>query len=104
MDNLRSKLNLETAPMAWPVLAPFFARGQLLRVQASQSLLDAAVAIANDDTETVQRWQAADWLAPVSDIEASAWHAANAELWAVVVRPFVLVQDRTGSPGGGSES
>lgn len=94
MENLRTKLNVETAPMAWATLAPFFARGQLLRVASSLSLLDAAVAIAEDDADQVAQWQASDSLALVSDAEAQRWQAGDATLWAVVVRPFVLVQER----------
>lgn len=94
MEDLRSKLHLETAPMSWRVLAPFFARGQLLWIGAELSLLDAAVAVAQDDSERVQQWMAAGYMAQVSDAQAMQWNEAQAELWAVVVRPFVLVQDQ----------
>ncbi|MFK7913326.1 MAG: DUF2288 family protein [Pseudomonadales bacterium] len=94
MENLRSKLNLETAQMDWATLEPFFARGQLLRVAPSLSLLDAAVAVAEDDAEAVARWQKQDQFGLVSDSEAATWQQADAQLWAVVVRPFVLVQER----------
>ena len=80
--------------MDWTTLEPFFARGQLLRVAPSLSLLDAAVAVAEDDAEQVAQWQQADTFGTVSDAEALAWQQANATLWTVVVRPFVLVQER----------
>ena len=97
MENLRSKLNLETAQMDWVTLAPFFARGQLLRVAPRLSLLDAAVAVAEDNAAEVAKWQAAGEFGAVSDTQALAWQQADARLWAVVVRPFVLVQERPSS-------
>ncbi|MEM1230896.1 MAG: DUF2288 domain-containing protein [Pseudomonadota bacterium] len=89
----RGKLNLETAPMRWSALAPFFARGQLIAVTRPLSLLDAATAVAEDDQEQIQRWLNEQAVAPVSDALARRWQEREALLWAVVVRPFVLVQD-----------
>lgn len=94
VEDLRSKLHLETALMPWRLLEPFFARGQLLVANEQLSLLDAAMAVANDEHEQVQLWLASASLVPVSDEQAQTWHGEQAELWAVVVRPFVLVQDQ----------
>lgn len=92
-EELRQKLHLETAPMAWSKLAPFFARGQLVAVTRPLSLLDAAVALAEDNQEQVKVWMQQATFALVSDAQASRWQGADAVLWAVVVRPFVLVQE-----------
>ncbi len=89
----RGKLNLETAPMRWTALAPFFARGQLIAVTRPVSLLDAATAMAKDDQEQISRWLNDGDVAPVSDALAQRWQADDALLWTVVVRPFVLVQE-----------
>jgi hypothetical protein len=99
-DSLRHKLHLETAPMSWSKLAPFFARGQLVAVTRPLSLLDAAVALAEDDQEQVRRWMDESTFALVDDALASRWQAADAALWAVVVRPFVLVQEDPQRLGG----
>lgn len=91
-QSLRSKLNAETAQIPWQNLAPFFARGQLLKVSGSLNLLDAAVAVAEDQASQIQQWQKSGLLVVAEDADAIAWQAKNTVLWAVVVRPFVLVQ------------
>ncbi|MGI9328019.1 MAG: DUF2288 domain-containing protein [Pseudomonadales bacterium] len=94
VEDLRSKLHLETALMPWRLLEPFFARGQLLVANEQLNLLDAAMAVAKDDQEQVRQWLTSGSLVQVSDAQAQTWHSQQAELWAVVVRPFVLVQDQ----------
>ncbi len=89
---LAAKINSETARLPWAELVPQFAQGLLLRVSPGLDLVDVALAIACDEVSSVHHWQQQGQLAAVSDDEARLWHAASAELWAVVVKPFVLVQ------------
>ena len=89
---LAAKLNLETARMPWAELERFFAAGKLIVVAPGFDLLQAAVAIARDDQEQVGAWIAQQTLAKVSDAQAGAWSAAQAQLWTVVVSPWILVQ------------
>ena len=89
---LAAKINSETARLSWAELVPQFAQGALLRVSPGVDLVEVAVAIACDEVSRVRQWQQQGQLAPVSDGEARLWNAASAELWAVVVKPFVLVQ------------
>jgi len=92
MDGLESKLNQETARIAWRELGRYFAAGQVIRVAADLDLVDVAGAMAKDDTPRVKTWLTAGRLGPVTDLEAQAWHEADAVVWAVVVKPYVLVQ------------
>lgn len=92
MEPLETKLNLETARVAWSELARHFASGKVIRVAAELDLIHVATAVAQDEAVRVGRWMSADRVAPVSDAEARAWQEADAVLWAVVVKPFVLVQ------------
>lgn len=89
---LRTKLNLETARIEWPALARFFAQGRLIWVDAGLDLVEVAYQLARDDAEGIAAAQAHGQLAPVSDEQARRWLAAGEPLWAVVVRPWVLVQ------------
>jgi hypothetical protein len=52
--------------------------------------------MSRDNTTQVDAWLAAGELTPVADAQALAWYEADAEVWAVVVKPFVLVQDPAG--------
>lgn len=92
MDTLESKLNLETARVSWHELGRYFAAGRLIRVAPELDLVDVAGTIAKDDTPRVKTWLTAGQVAPVSDDEARAWQETGIVLWAVVVKPFVLVQ------------
>jgi hypothetical protein len=91
-DPLRLKLNQETARMRWEELQRFFAAGLVILVADSLDLIEVAVAFTNDDKDTVQAWLAQGTVAKASDDQAAMWLARDAQLWAVVVRPWILVQ------------
>lgn len=91
---LFKQLNLETARIQWHELERFFAAGQLIAVNPELDLIATAVAIAEDDKTTVAAWLDSGQLAGVSDAQAQAWHTDNATLWAVVIKPWILVQHR----------
>lgn len=92
------KLLGETARISWQELQPFFARGALLRVESGLDLVEVAEALAEDDHARVSAWLASQQLASV---EASLAHdilQRDPELWAVVVAPWVVIQERSGKP------
>lgn len=91
---LKAKLNQETARIAWSDLQRFFANGSALAVHSDLDLLDVAVAMAQDQAEQINRWIKAGLLGPVSDQQALEWHEENPSLWALVIKPWVLVQAR----------
>ena len=91
-DPLRLKLNQETGRMRWEELQRFFAAGLVVLVADSLDLIEVAVAFTNDDKNTVQAWLAQGTVAKASDEQAAAWLEKDAQLWAVVVRPWILVQ------------
>lgn len=91
---LRAKINGETARYQWKELQRFFASGTVIAVHDELDLVDVAVHIANDDTEAVRQWMASGRVGQVSDVQASSWLEADASLWTVVVKPWILVQQR----------
>lgn len=93
-DLLRAKINGETSRMPWKELQRFFAGGSVIAVSDDLDLVDVAVRIASDDTAAVQQWLNDGRVGRVSDAQASAWLEADATLWAVVVKPWILVQQR----------
>ncbi|KAB2317842.1 DUF2288 domain-containing protein [Betaproteobacteria bacterium SCN1] len=92
-DILRAKLNLETARLAWPELERHFARGVVVRVKPGFDLVDAALQVAENNTEAVQAWLADGTLVRPDMDDAQRWHAAQQVFWGVVVAPWVLVQE-----------
>lgn len=93
-DELKAKLNLETSQIAWHDLQTYFARGHVVRVEAALDLLDVAVELTADNKAQFEAWLANDLVGEVSPAMAQSWYDHNTELWAVVVAPWVLVQDR----------
>ncbi len=88
------KLLGETAKIGWNELERFFARGMLLHVARDLDLVSVAEAIAADDTQQVAQWLSAGLVARVQSETAADFAARDPELWAVVVSPWVCVQER----------
>lgn len=97
--DLRLKVNRETARLPWLELLKHFAAGNVVWVANSLDLVDVAVRISHDDKASITQWMNAGLLAKVSDRQAQIWLEANAELWAVVVSPFILVQEQKAVKG-----
>ncbi|RMH86813.1 DUF2288 domain-containing protein [Pseudomonas sp. AOB-7] len=93
-STLYAKLLGETAPIRWQELQPFFARGALLWVEGSEDLVAIAEAVASNDQARVAEWMARGQLGKLEDARAEDLLARDPQLWAVVVAPWVLVQER----------
>ena len=91
----RARIIGETAKIPWLELQRFFASGKVIWLDAELDLVDVAHAMQQDDVQQFGAWSARGQLAPVSDEQARAWVAANSLLWAVAVKPWVLVQEIT---------
>ena len=89
----RAKINSETATIPWQELQRFFAAGKVMLVTAELDLVDVAVAFQRDDIDRVRQWTDDLHIEPVSDDQARSWVSTDAALWAVVVKPWVLVQE-----------
>lgn len=89
----RAKINSETAKIAWSELQRYFASGNMLHVDGQLDLVEVAFAFQEDDALEVEQWMTAGSLTPASDEQARNWHQQDSSLWAVVVKPWVLVQD-----------
>jgi len=90
---LRAKLSLETARIPWAELQRFFARGVAVWIAPTLNLVDTAVVFSQDRADLVRSEMAAGRIARVDADQARAWLAQDATLWAVVVSPWVLVQE-----------
>jgi hypothetical protein len=89
---LRAKINGETSRLPWHELLRHFATGTVIFVSGDLDLVDVAVHMSNDDKALVAQWLAENRIGRVSDAQAQEWLDAGAELWTVVVRPWILVQ------------
>jgi hypothetical protein len=91
-DFLRTSLNLETSRIAWKELLRFFAAGTVIAVGEELDLVDVAVETAKDNAAQIEQWMAQGKIGKVSDAQAKTWLETDATVWAVVVRPWILVQ------------
>lgn len=91
---LKTRLNLETGRITWQELGFFFARGRVLQVATDLDLIEVASALANDEAQQVSTWLKTQQISVLSDLTAKAWAADDQRLWAVVVAPWVVVQQR----------
>lgn len=88
----RAKVNLETSRIAWKELQRFFASGVAIFASDELDMVEVALQISENNQAQVAHWLAAGQLGKVTDEQALAWFETNAEVWAVVVSPYVLVQ------------
>ena len=97
-STLYAKLLGETAAISWQELQPFFARGAVLRVEGTLDLVAVAEALAEDDKPRIIPWLASRELRKLEVLDAEDYLARDPQLWAVVVAPWVLVQEREQAP------
>lgn len=88
----REKIQLETAKIYWSELQRFFAKGEAIWISTQLDLIEVAYHFSIDDKAQVQIWLNEKTISQVPDELALEWFNSNRQLWAVVIKPFVLVQ------------
>ncbi|MBS4096943.1 MAG: DUF2288 domain-containing protein [Sulfuricella sp.] len=91
-DALRVKLNQETSQLAWRELQRFFAAGAVIAVAPGLDLVEVAIQVARDNAASVGEWLSNGGITKISDAQAQDWLVTDPQLWAVVVKPWILVQ------------
>lgn len=91
-EELKTKLNLETSKINWRELQTYYARGHVVQVAPELDLLTVAVELVADNKTRFEAWMAAGKVGEVSADMARNWYDREADLWAVVIAPWVLVQ------------
>lgn len=89
----RVKLNHETARIPWTELQRYFAKGHVVWCGQELDLIEVAQWLAHDDAGQVAVAMDQGRIAHTTDEQARRWLEGQAELWAVVVKPWVLVQE-----------
>jgi hypothetical protein len=89
---LRQEYHGQTARLPWAELERYFAAGRVIEVAPALDLVEVAVQLGLDNVARFEAWTCAAEVQPLSDSAAAALAAENAEVWAVVAAPWVLVQ------------
>jgi len=92
-EELRVHLHGETSKLPWAELEKHFARGVLFKVEKGLDILDVAIVMTRDDKDSLKKWLDDGKVAGVEMDDAKIWHETSANLWTVVVAPFILVQE-----------
>jgi hypothetical protein len=93
-DATRLRLEENLGQVQFSDLRAHLDRDAVFVVEGTLSLMDCAVSVAMDDVELIQGWISSGELRKPSRQERVDWPGREAPLWwAVVVAPFVLVQD-----------
>lgn len=90
---LRDLLNAQTGRIAWRELARHFARGVVVCVAPGEDLVAVAECLVADRAEAIENLYADGRLHRAMDADARRWQQDDTEFWAVVVAPWVLVQE-----------
>ena len=94
METLREKLAESIDQAEWDWLAPHAGRDALVFVDSALDLLDVGVAIASDDTPTVQHWIDEQLISKPSAEQLKLWERDRSYRFnALIIQPYVLMQD-----------
>jgi len=96
-NELIARLNGETAKIEWHQLQKHYASGSVIAVAAGFDLIKVAIALHQDDTAQIKQWLAEQLVTEVTDSQARYWYQDNTVVWALVIPPFVLVQETKSS-------
>jgi hypothetical protein len=86
-------LNAQTARISWPELARHFARGRLLVLANGQDLTAVAAKMVRDEAGEFEQHLSRNQVRFASDHDAIDWQSRQPEFWAVVVAPWVMIQE-----------
>ena len=64
-----------------------------MSIDPSQDLIEVAECVVDDSSETIERLYSQRKLHRADDRDAIRWQENGSEFWAVVVAPWVLVQE-----------
>lgn len=89
----KKELLCETSKIRWHELQRFFASGVVIVAKPDLDVIDVAYQISKDNKAQMEKWLAEKKVSKVSDEQALKWYEENTTVWAVVVKPWVLVQE-----------
>lgn len=93
-DALKARLNGETSKINWQELQRSYASGVVIVVAKELDLIEVACQFSLDNTAALEVWLTAGTVAKANEEQASLWYEKNVLVWAVVVAPWVLVQEQ----------
>lgn len=100
---VRDILNAQTGQLEWSELVRHFARGVVVLTSPGEDLVAIAESMVGDNQAVINRLYEEGKLRRALDDDARRWHENNSRFWAVVVAPWVLVQEINEGNSGSRE-
>lgn len=88
----REKLAAEIATVSWQQLREHAVKDRLFLVGCALALLDAGIALANDDRATVEAWIESGALARPSKEQMRSFESDRGSFRFLILSPFVLAE------------
>lgn len=92
-QSLRSELLSQTGDVEWHEMEVHFARGMLIRIAPELDLTDVAMHMIRDRKELIEEWASNGQVLRATDEDARRWYESTPRFRAVVIAPWVLVQE-----------
>ncbi len=96
IEVLKARLNMETAKIGWSELQRPFAKETVFVVAPELDLVETAARMIHDEKTVVEDWLDQEKIMQASIEDAKRWNETDPDLWAVVVAPWILVQEAKG--------
>ncbi|MFK7863792.1 MAG: DUF2288 domain-containing protein [Pseudohongiellaceae bacterium] len=93
-ESLKDKLNRDTARIQWSALTSYNQNDSIIEVDASLDLVNVACEFVADNTKQVGSWLESGLLVKVTETVSDNLKASDPEVWAVVVPPWILIQNK----------
>ena len=94
MQDVRAELVAALDEAEWSWLEPHFERDSVIMVSLELDLVDVGEAIADDNTQRVQRWIEEALIQKPSSTQIVDWNQNQSKRFkALIVRPYVLAQE-----------
>jgi hypothetical protein len=94
MSDLRDELQESVDQAEWDWLMPHAERDAVIIVASDLDLVEVGMAIANDNTVSVQRWIDEHLIYKPSIAQKASWDQDQAKRFkALIVQPYVLIQE-----------
>ncbi len=92
-EDLYRELKSMMGPTRWERLKPHAQRDAVVVVNAQLDLAEVGVAIASNNTRSVERWITEQLIAKPSAEQLAIWNGENTQFTSLIVQPYVLIQE-----------
>lgn len=92
-EELCGILNEQAGKLLWSDLEKHFARGVIIKIGSEMDLVEVAASIVEDNKVAMAAWMNEVKVSNADEKDAADWLKRQPEFWAVVVAPWVVVQE-----------